>query len=205
MAAANRCTERSTAKKRLWKLIRDLKAVEKGTSRELPVAARMAAFDEWYRLSLRFLDPGMTYDEYLAEFLAGFGKVQVPTGEGDRLNKALKAVAKLSLSELPNIPGMPTASESWRRVAALHRELSRLCDNKPYFVTCRDTAKAFVGFSHQTAYNINLALASPQFGVIKILSKGKAGPNSRRAAEFRYVLRQLCHENPALTHECSSQ
>jgi len=27
-----------------------------------------------------------------------------------------------------------------------------------------------------------------QLGVIKIVSKGKASPNSRRAAEFRYLL-----------------
>ena len=33
-AAANRCTEHSTAKKRLWKLMRDLVAIEKGIGRE---------------------------------------------------------------------------------------------------------------------------------------------------------------------------
>jgi hypothetical protein len=137
---------------------------------------------------LPFLDPEKTHEEYLAEFLAGLGKVRVATGEGDKLNKALAAVAKISPSELPVIPGMPKAPESWRRVAALHRELSRLCENKAYFLTCRDTANASPGLSHQTAYNINLALALPQLGVIKIVSKGKADPNSKKAAEFQYLL-----------------
>jgi hypothetical protein len=193
-AARNRCTERGTAKKKLWNLMRDLKAVEKGIGRELQIDQRMAVFDEWYRLSQTFLDPEKTREDYLAEFLAGLGKVRVPTGEGDKLNKALAVVAKLSPRELPVIPGMPNAPESWRRVAALHRELSRLCENKAYFLTCRDAAKASAGLSHQTAYNINLALASPQFGVIKIVNNGKAGPNSRKAAEFRYLLSGT--ENP---------
>ena len=94
------------------------------------------------------------------------------------------------MTRLPEdcIPRMSNASESWRRVLALHCELSRLCENKAYFLTCRDAAKVSAGLSYQTAYNINLAIASQQLGVIKILSKGKAGPNSKKAAEFRYLL-----------------
>jgi hypothetical protein len=128
-AARNRCTAPGTAKKRLWKLMRDLRAMEKGTGRELPITERMIALDEWYRLAQAFLDPEKAREDYLAEFLAGLSKVEVPTGEGDKLNKALAAVAKLSLSELAVIPVMPDTPESWRRVAPLHRELSRLCDN----------------------------------------------------------------------------
>jgi hypothetical protein len=188
LAAVNRCTERGTAKKRLWKLMRDLAAIEKGIGRELQIDQRIAVFDEWHRLSLVCLDPEKSREDYLAEFLAGLSKVRVPTGEGDKLNKALTAVTKLSLSELPVIPGMPSAPESWRRVAALHRELSRICENEAYFLTCRDAAKASPGLGYQTAYNMNLALASGQLGVIKIISKGKVGPNSRKAAEFRYLL-----------------
>lgn len=74
------------------------------------------------------------------------------------------------------------------RVAALHRELSRLCAGKTYFLSCRDTAKVFPGLSHQTAYNINLALA--QLGVIKIVSAGDPRPNGGKATEFRYLLSQ---------------
>ena len=185
-AARNQCTERGTAKKRLWTLLRDLKAVEKGTSRELPISARMVAFDEWYRLSQPFLDPEKTRDDYLAEFLAGLGKVRVPTGQGDTLNKALEAVAKYSLSELPVIPGMPDAPESWRKLAALHRELFRLCGSKTYFLSYRDAAKAQDGLNHQTAYNITFALA--RLGVIKVVRKGQARANGGKAAEFRYLL-----------------
>jgi hypothetical protein len=186
LGARNACTARNTARRRLWTLVRDLKAVEKGTGRELPITARMVAFDEWYRLSQPFLDPEKTRDDYLAEFLAGLGKVRVPTGQGDTLNKALEAVAKYSLSELPVIPGMPDAPESWRKLAALHRELFRLCGSKTYFLSYRDAAKAQDGLNHQTAYNITFALA--RLGVIKVVRKGQARANGGKAAEFRYLL-----------------
>src|SRR6266436_7280146 len=69
---------------------------------------------------LTAFDSRVTREDYLAAFLAKPAKVRIPTGEGDTLNKALKAVAKLSVSELPVIPGIPDAPENLRRVAALH-------------------------------------------------------------------------------------
>src|SRR5215471_19311884 len=93
--AGNRCTKPGTAKKKLWQLTRDLKALDKGISQKLQIVEVTTAFDEWHRLSLPLLDSAKTRDEYLAEFLAGLDKVRVPTGEGDTLNKALEAVARL--------------------------------------------------------------------------------------------------------------
>lgn len=83
---------------------------------------------------------------------------------------------------------MPEAPESWRRIAALHRELARRSANGIYFLTCRDAAKAFPGLSHQAAYSINLALA--QLGVVEIVHKGDPRPTRGRAAQFRYLLSQ---------------
>jgi hypothetical protein len=126
-------------------------------------------------------------DDYLGAFLAKPAKVRIPTGEGDTLNKALKAASKLSVSELPMIPGIPNVSERLRRVAALHRELSRLCAGKTYFLTCRDTAKAHPRLSHQSAYNVNLVLA--QLGLIEIVRVGDPWPNGK-ASQYRYLLPQ---------------
>jgi hypothetical protein len=42
--------------------------------------------------------------------------------------------------------------------------------------------------SHQTAYNINLAIT--QLGVIEIVCRGDAHPNGGRASQFRYLLQQ---------------
>jgi hypothetical protein len=121
-------------------------------------------------------------------FLKELAKVRVPTGGRETLTKALESISKLSNSELPLIPAYSDAPEEWRRIAALHRELSRLCANGTYFLSYRDAAKAYDGLSHQSAYDITFALV--RFGVIKIVSKGKAGLNSGKAAEFRYLLPQ---------------
>jgi CHC2 zinc finger len=187
LAARDACTQHTTAKKGLWQLARDLRAMDKRIGRKLANTELMLTFGEWHRLSQPFLDPQKTRDDYLAAFLAKPAKVRIPTGEGDTLNKALEAISKLSPSELPMIPGMPDTPESWRRVAALHRELSRRCANKTYFLSCRDTAKAHPGLRHQSAYDINLALA--QLGVIEIVQIGDARPNGK-ASKFRYPLAQ---------------
>ena len=114
--------------------------------------------------------------------------MRVPTGEGETLKKALEAVSKLSLDQLPMIPGVPNAPEPWRKIAALHRELSRRSAIGTYFLSCRDAAKAHEGLSPHTAYNKTLALA--ELGVIEIVHKGKPGTKARKAAEFRYLLPQ---------------
>jgi CHC2 zinc finger len=187
LAARNACTKPNSARERLWKLVRDLKAVEKGIHRELEVAELLPAFNEWHRVSQPLLDPAKTRDDYLPAFLAALRKVRVPTGEGETNKKALEAVSKLPLSELPMIPGIPDAPESWRRVAALHCEMSRRSGGNTYFLSCRDTAKADPSLSHQSAYNINLALA--RLGVIGIVCVGDARPNGK-ASKFRYPLAQ---------------
>jgi hypothetical protein len=186
-AARNACSERNTARRRRWQLARDLRAVEKRVARKLNTGELMQVFSEWYYVSHPFLDPGKTRDDYFAAFLAELGKVRVPTGEGGTIKKALEQVSTLPVSELPVIPGVPDAPESWRRIAAFHREVSRQSANKTYFLSCRDTAKAFPGLSHQTAYNINLALT--RLGVLEIVRIGDARPNGK-ASKFRYILPQ---------------
>jgi hypothetical protein len=123
LAAKNACTGRNSARKRLWKLVRDLRAIEEGIGRGLEIANLMVAFNEWHQRSQPFLDPAKTLEHYLAEFLAGFRKVRMPTGKGDTINKALEAVSDRSADELPVIPGIPDAPESYRRLAALHHEI----------------------------------------------------------------------------------
>jgi hypothetical protein len=185
LAARNACTERNTARKRRWQLLRDLRAVQARLGRELSTPELMVTLLEWCRLSRAFLDPKKTPEYYLAAFLAELPKVRVPTGEGETIKKALACVSELSDSDLPVIPGDADPPESWRRVAALHRELSRRIGGGTYFLSSRDTAKASPGLCHQTAYNINLILA--QRGVIEIVRVGDQRPDGK-ASQFRYLL-----------------
>jgi hypothetical protein len=140
-----------------------------------------------------FLDstPFLGWDDdhhHFTKLLAELTKVRVPTGEGDTINKALVDVSELSHSDLPVIPDYADAPTRWRRSVALHRELSRLCGSKTYFLSYRDAAKACDGLSHQEAHAITFAL--DRLDVIRIVRKGKPGLNSRKAAEFRYLLQQ---------------
>jgi CHC2 zinc finger len=188
LAVRNACTQRNTARERRWKLVRDLRAVEKGICRSLSTDDLMQAFNEWYCLSEPYLDPAKTCEDYLAMFLAELTKVRVPTGEGHPLNEALECVRTLSDHELPDIPLMPDVPAPWRRLAALHRELSRLSPNKDktYFLSYRDAAKVYDGLSHQAAHTITFALA--RLRVVKIVRNGQARLNGGKAAEFRYLL-----------------
>jgi len=184
-AARNACDERRSVKDGLWGLARDLKAVQKKFGPKVTNREMVLAFDEWHRLSEKFPDAQVPREDCLAAFLAKIGKVRFATGEGNTLNKALEAVSKLSPSELLVIPSVPDAPETLRRIAALHRELSRLCGGKTYFLTCRDAAKAVAGLRYQTAYNINLALA--QFGVVEIVRAGDPRPGGK-ASTYWYLL-----------------
>src|SRR5260370_27732163 len=143
----------------------------------------MKTFDEWYRLSQPYLDPKKTRDDYLGAFFAELGKVRVPTGEGEALEKAL---ARIPTSPLPELPGIPDAPESWRTLAALHRELARQSANGTYFLSCRGAARAHHHFNKDSACNINHALAS-RLGVIQLVRVGHARPGGK-ASEFRYLL-----------------
>jgi hypothetical protein len=188
LAVDNACTQvGDDAESKFFKFARDVRGLAKAIGRKLTTAERTLGFDEWYYLSRGFLDAGKSREDYLAEFFRKLGKVRVPTGDGDTLNKAVEAVSKLSVSELPVIPGMGGPPESWHRVLGLHREMSRRSTrkNKTYFLSCRDSAKAVPGLSHQQAYNINLALV--ELDVIEIVRVGDKREGGK-ATEFRYLL-----------------
>jgi hypothetical protein len=165
--------------------MQDLAAVQKRIGRELSLDELLKTFDEWHCASKPHLDPNKTREDYLGKFLAERGKVRVPTGEGEALNKALEHVSTLSILKLPTLPEMVEAPESWRRLAALHRELARQSGDGIYFLSCRDAAKAHPGLNKDSALTVNRALE--QLGVIKCEHLGDPRPGGK-ASEFRYLL-----------------
>jgi hypothetical protein len=162
-----------------------LAAVQKRIGRELSPEELIKTFDEWHCASQPHLDPKKARDEYLAMFLGEFGKVRVPTGEGEALRKAFEHVFTLSAAALPILPGIVEAPESWRRLAALHCELARQSANGTYFLSCRDAAKVHQGLNKDSAWNINRAL--DRLGVVKLVRVGDTRPGGK-ASEFRYLL-----------------
>jgi len=185
LALRNACTEGDTARRKRFKLLRDLRALERRIGRKLSCDELIQAFETWYRESQPHLNPKRSRNDYLAAFFAEYGKVRVPTGASEILNKALERVLSMSASELPTLPGMADAPESWRRVAALHREMGRQSVNGIYFLGCRDCAKADPGLNKDSANNINRALA--RLGVIELVKVGDSHPRGK-ASEYRYLL-----------------
>ena len=177
------CAEDNVRKKR-FALARGVRALEKHGGWPLTTSERLFVFTKWADASQAFLDPT---EDHLAGFLAAIQKVRAPLGEGDTLNNAINNVSKLSFFQLPAIPDMQNPPESWRRLTALHCELSRVSPNKDktYFLSSRDAARVSRGLSHQTAHNINLVLA--ELGVIKIVRIGDKRLGGK-ATEFRYLL-----------------
>jgi hypothetical protein len=185
LAMANACTRaEDAAETKRFKLARDLAGLEEKIDRKVTPAEVRRACDEWERASLAFLDWGD--EDHFAMLLAELTKVRVPTGQGDTINKALEKVSVLPDSDLPVIPGYPDAPKPWRKLAAFHREISRLRGGNVYFLSYRDAAKVCNELSPQSAHTLSLALERSD--VIKIVHKGKPGLNSRKAAQFRYLL-----------------
>jgi hypothetical protein len=186
LAVGSACTRAGgNADKKRFKLARYMRGIEKVIGRQLKTDELLVAFTKWHQVSQPFLDPAKTRDDHWIAFLAELEKVRMPFGEGT-LAKALDNVSKLSLDQLPVIPGYANAPEKCRRLIALHRELSRLSANGTYFLSYRDAAKAFEGLNHQEAHTITAALV--RLGVIKIISKGEVGLNGAKAAVFQYLL-----------------
>jgi CHC2 zinc finger len=100
LATRYACTQSNNeAGRRLFEIARGIRAIKKKIGRKLSTNELMVAFNEWHRVSGSWLD---SKEDYLASFLAGLGKVRVPTGEGDTIKKALEAVSKLRFLNCPS-------------------------------------------------------------------------------------------------------
>ena len=186
LAAQCQCMAPRTSEKKRFQLLRGLIAIQERDGRKLSNAEVALAIEEWHRLSQSVLDPEETLEHHLLHGLAELRKVKVALGK-EIISQAVEVVSKLPVSDLPIIPGMPNAPENLRRIAALHRELSRRSTRKDkgYFLSCRDAAKAHPGLSKSEAAIINNALV--QLGVIEIVRPGEQIPGGD-ASEFRYLL-----------------
>ena len=134
LGVRNACVGPNTARKKRFKLLRDLAAIEKSLGVKLTHHQRMDVFNSWYGASKPHLDSKKTRDDYLGAFFAESGKVRVPTGEGNTLKKALERIATV---QLPKLPGSCDWPQSWHKLAALHREVARQSPNRTYFLSCR--------------------------------------------------------------------
>lgn len=174
------CYQRDTAREKRWKLWGDLKAIEKRLNRKLDIRECLIAFEAWHTVSGQFLDPAKTKEDYLARFLGERRKRRVATGEGDTLANAL---LRIEMLPLPQIPKLPNAPLTWRRVAALHREMARATGGD-YFLGCRDAIKAAGLRSADQGRIINDALFA--CGLTQLKRAGRGVPGGE-ASTWKYL------------------
>ena len=166
-------------------MARAVRGLEQCLGRELSFDEQVAAFNGWYKKGAAFMRG--KYDKQLALFLRERASVKKPRGGDIAFRRMVKTVAELPASELPVISGFEGAApETWRRVAALHREKARHAKGGVYELSCRDTANALEGWDHRDAHALNDALAKA--GVIEKVEKGAVGKRKGVAARWRYLL-----------------
>ena len=187
------CSKKGAERRARFELARAVQGLEQCLGRELSFNEQVAAFNGWYKKGGEFMKG--KYDKQLALFLRERASVKKPRGGDIAFRRMVKTVAELPASELPVISGFEgDAPETWRRVAALHREKARQAKGGVYQLSCRDTANALEGWDHREAYALNDALAKA--GVIEKVENGAVGKRKGVAARWRYLL-PLYHQADA--------
>ena len=128
-------------------------------------------------------------DKHLAHFLREIDKVKKPIGGNVEFRRMVQRVEKLTADELPVISAFEgEAPESWRRIAALHREKARQAKGGVYELSCRDAANALEGWDFRDAFVLNDALVMA--GVIAKAENGAATAGKQKgvATKWRYLL-----------------
>jgi hypothetical protein len=179
------CPKKGNERRSRFELAREVRAFAQCLGRQLSFGEQVTAFNGWYEKG----KPNMTtdYDNQLALFLREQASVKKPKGGDVEFRRMVLTVAKLPVSELPVISAFEgEAPETWRRVAALHREKARQAKGGVYELSSRDTANALEGWDHQAAHALNDVLA--EAGVIKKAENGAAGKQRGKATKWRYLL-----------------
>ena len=168
-----------------FELARAVHGLEQCLGRELSFDEQVTAFNAWYEKGRAFMK--VKYDKQLALFLRERSSVKKPKGGDIAFRRMIKTVVDLPANELPVISAfMGDAPETWRRIAALHREKARQAKGGVYELSCRDTANALEGWDHREAHALNDALAKAC--VIERVENGVPGKRKGVAARWRYLL-----------------
>ena len=139
---------KNTSHRNLCKLAGALLAVEQNTGSQLDNLEVCEAFDQWHALSLPFLNPKQSKDDYLLEFLDARANVK---------NPLQKSAADVAWERAANAPIPPEAVERGLsdppicRMIAFCRELQLLHGNEPFFLSPYTVQRFFNQANHSTA------------------------------------------------------
>jgi hypothetical protein len=115
----------------LFKLGRLLKSYEHAVGRPATNAELEFVFDRWCPLSRRFWRPGLTRDDYYAEFLEAYSYARIGLDE----NPIEVAVSRAKAAPLLQVQGF--TDERIRLLVAICREMQLLTGSNPFFLPTR--------------------------------------------------------------------
>ena len=115
----------------LFKLARLVKSYEKTIGRLGTQLERQFVFDRWCLVARRFWRPGLTRDDYYAEFLEACSYARIGLDE----NPIEVAVSRAKSDPLPQVQGF--TDERIRLLVAICREIQQLTGDNPFFLPTR--------------------------------------------------------------------
>jgi hypothetical protein len=161
--------------RRLFDLARKLKAIPSLASADLPTLRPIIV--EWHRRALPFIGT-KEFTTSWGEFIAAWGKVKFPAGEG-----AIEEAFRRAMTSQPPAKAVALYDEPpILLLATLCRELQHIAGRRPFYLDCR-TAGRLLGIHHTTAWRLLTVLCTE--GILAPGEKGSLA--TRKATEYRYV------------------
>src|SRR5207302_3251856 len=115
----------------LFKLARLVKSYENAIGRQANQLELEFIFDRWCLIARRFWRPGLTRDDYFAEFLEAYGYARTGLDE----NPIEVAVSRAKAAPLPQVQGF--TDERIRFLVAICREMQQITGANPFFAPTR--------------------------------------------------------------------
>jgi len=115
----------------LFKLARLIKSYQNAIGRVATEEELEAVFDRWCLLARRFWRPGLTRDDYYAEFLQACNYARIGLDE----NPIELAVSRAKAAPLPQVQGF--TDERIRLLVTICRELQQITGANPFFLPTR--------------------------------------------------------------------
>jgi hypothetical protein len=115
----------------LFKLARLFKSYENAIGCAATALERLFIFDHWCLLARRFWRPGLTRDDYYAEFLEACRYGRIGLDE----NPIELAISRAKAAPLPEVQGF--TDERIRLLVAICREMQLVTGSNPFFLPTR--------------------------------------------------------------------
>jgi hypothetical protein len=115
----------------LFKLARLVRSYERSIGRAATQQELVLVFDRWCFPARRFWRPGLTRDDYYAEFLEAYGYARIGLDE----NPVEVAVSRAKAAPLPEVPGF--TDERIRLLVAMCREVQAITGANAFFLPTR--------------------------------------------------------------------